>query len=80
MAKSKSDVQDALRELREFVDEDGPDKMATRIAYELECIIRWVTENTVDWPRPLQSAKDCAHIIREDIKRGDCHPTAPPAP
>ena len=66
MKQTPETIKIAIGELREFVDADDSDLLETRIAYESEQLLRWVLEDTVDWPDPLQSAKDTARIIRRD--------------
>lgn len=66
-------IKRELRKLREYIDsgEDGP--IAMRIAYAMETAIRWATEPTVGWPKPVREAKTNADILRkelEDIRGG----------
>lgn len=66
--KSERVIKRELKRLRSFIDDniDNP-KMAIEIrcAYEVETAIRWATENTVGWAKPLESAMYSANLIRK---------------
>lgn len=64
---SKSTIRRRLKDLRDFIDAEDSDPLETRIAYEVECAIRWARENTVAWPSPLQSARETAELIRQEF-------------
>lgn len=69
MAKrTEAEVRKAIKELRQFIDADNEGMIATRIAYAMECAIRWATEDTVDWLRPVDEARANAAILRKDME------------
>lgn len=69
--KADRTVKSELRKLRQFIDNPDNDSLAKRVAYEVECAIRWAREDVRQWPSPLESAVSGANLIREEVKRGD---------
>jgi hypothetical protein len=65
--KSRRDVGRALRELRVLL-EGTKDPAEARIAYGMECAIRWVTEDTVGWKRPAEDTKELAKYLRDELQ------------
>jgi hypothetical protein len=74
--KSERTLRRHIRELRRFIDAPTSDPLERRIAYESECLLRWVREDVVGWPSPLQSARDAAHLVRME-NPGLAPPVAP---
>lgn len=66
--KTKAQIAHAAKQLRAIIDDPSEDKIAQRIAYEVEQAIRWATEKTVGWPSPAQSAQDAADLVRSELK------------
>lgn len=65
--KSRRSIGRALRELRVLI-EGTKDPTEARIAYGMECAIRWATEETVGWKRPADDAKELAAWLRQELK------------
>lgn len=66
MSKKKPEtVKGALRKLRQEVI-NGDDPVASRIAYEMECAVRWATEDT-HWPSLSEFARDAARLLRAEL-------------
>lgn len=64
---SQAEIKKQLKQLRKFI-EDSEDMVATRIAYSVECAVKWATESTADWPPLLQSVKEDAKILRRELQ------------
>lgn len=60
-------IKRRLKELRTLIDY-SKDPAELRIAYAMECGIRWAREETVDWDSPVQTARDSATILRRELK------------
>lgn len=65
--KAPATVKRALRELRKFIDSEDATVIQKRIAYEMECAVRWATEPVVGWPSLVQHAIDGAAILERDL-------------
>jgi hypothetical protein len=63
---NKRTVRRALKDLRTLID-NNDDPAVQRIAYGMETVIRWVTEDTVGWPSPAREAKILAKMLREEM-------------
>lgn len=74
--KSKQKISGALAQLRRIIDDPKADRVAQRVAYEVELAIRWVSEDTVGWPTPAKSALESARIIHQDLTLGANEPYA----
>jgi hypothetical protein len=66
--KSPATIKSNLRQLRKEVIESN-DVLASRIAYAMECAVRWATERTVGWPSLAEQARIEAKCLREALKR-----------
>lgn len=64
---SKRTIRKRLKELRELVD-NHPDPAVQRIAYGMETVIRWATEDTVGWKTPAEDAKATAALLRSEMR------------
>lgn len=64
---SKRTVRKRLKELRSLIDV-SKDPAVQRIAYGMECAIRWATEDTFGWEPPAQNAVALARILRNEMK------------
>jgi hypothetical protein len=64
--KSPYMVRKALKELRMVID-GHPDTATQRIAYAVECGIRWATEETAGWSYPAQDAISAGELIKSDL-------------
>lgn len=62
-------IKKELQRLRKFIDGEKESSIEVRIAWQVENILRWVTERTKGWPKPLESAIEMAHLIRRDMYR-----------
>lgn len=69
--KSERIVKTELKALRGLIDSTDTDNLTKRVAYEIECAIRWAREDVTDWPDRVYAAANCARLIREEVKRGD---------
>jgi hypothetical protein len=66
-SKSTRTIKKNLRELRKLIDETFvSDPLTSRIAYAMECAVRWVLEDTKDWPSLAQEAREQAEIARTE--------------
>lgn len=70
--KSPSTIRKHIRELRKFVDaptsaETAPETIIRRrIAYTVETVLRYETENTVGWRKPLHEViAESDTLVRE---------------
>lgn len=66
MIQSKKRIKAELKALRDVIDNSG-DPIASRVAYGMECAIRWATEDTTDWDRPSQDAHVLADMLRKEL-------------
>src|SRR5262245_5727125 len=66
--KSPVTIKRNLRQLRkEIIDSD--DIIASRIAYAMECAVRWVTEETVGWGTLATNARAEADLLRRELRQ-----------
>jgi hypothetical protein len=63
---SQRTIKKRLKELRVLID-NNPDPAVQRIAYGMECAIRWATERTVGWEAPAITAVDLAGMLRREL-------------
>lgn len=75
-APSKSTIKRRLRELRALCEDKTADPIARRVAWESEQAIRWATEDTTGWPKPADSARDTAKLIRQEMQNAGGQRTA----
>ena len=67
--KSRGAITKELLGLRKFINKDD-NILETRIAYAMECAIRWMIEDTKEWGTLVDEAKDNARLYLEfDTKR-----------
>ena len=64
---SQRTIKRRLKELRALID-TSKDPAVTRIAYGMECAIRWATSDTVGWEPPAVIANDLAIMLRRELK------------
>lgn len=64
---TKTEIKRCLKELREVID-NNHDLCVQRIAYGMETAIRWVIEDTKDWPALAAEAKVLAKMLREELR------------
>ena len=64
---SKRRIQSAKRELRRLIDA-SKDPCVTRIAYGMECVLRWATEDTVGWESPSDDAIILGDMLRKELQ------------
>ena len=64
--KSKSTIDRRLKELRTLID-TSKDCYEVRIAYAMECAIRWATLKTTAWEKPVDTAKSLAKFLKQDL-------------
>lgn len=57
--------------MRQLIDSPDADNLTKRVAWEIEQAIRWAREDVKSWPSPTTSAIGGAHLIREEVRRGD---------
>lgn len=56
-------IKKHLKELRTLIDDDATDVVTRRVAYEVECAIRWAREDTVGWETPVESVAGCVSLL-----------------
>lgn len=61
-------VKKHLKELRALIENEATDEVTRRIAYAMECAVRWATEDTVGWNGLAQEARDEAWFLRQELK------------
>jgi len=66
---SQRTIKRRLKELRTLID-TNKDPAVTRIAYAMECAIRWATLDTVGWEPPAATAIELAGILRRELSKG----------
>jgi hypothetical protein len=67
--KSPATVRRALRQIRCLID-TSPDVVERKIAYEIECALRWATEPGIrGWPPPVTMAREGARLLRWELRR-----------
>lgn len=69
MKPNKATIKRELKKLRAVIEADGPILLEPRIAQAIEYGIRWATEETVGWPRPVKEASVLAAIVRNEMKQ-----------
>ena len=63
---SERTIKRRLKELRKMID-TSKDPSEQRIAYGMECAIRWAREETVGWEAPVVTARDLAGMLRKEL-------------
>lgn len=64
---SQRTIKRRLKELRTLID-TSKDPCVTRIAYGMECAIRWAIEDTSGWPSPEEEALILGDILRRELQ------------
>jgi len=64
--KSYSTIRRHLRDLRRGIDQ-STDPVFLRIAYAMECAVRWAREDTVDWPSLRVEAEIEAKLLKDEL-------------
>ena len=64
---SQRTIKKCIKELRVLID-ISKDPAVTKIAYGMECALRWVIEDTVGWETPAQTVKDLAAALHNELK------------
>ena len=70
---TKAEIQTAIAELREKIEDSTVDPLEQRLAQVAEDALRWSIEDT-DWLGPLEDVARMATIIRndsEEVNRGE---------
>ena len=67
--KAQSTVKKHLRELRALIDSSDDDPATMRIAYAMECAVRWATENTTGWPGLAAEAKILSGLLKKELSK-----------
>jgi hypothetical protein len=65
---SERTIKREIKRLREYIDDNPGDQVGMRIAYEVETALRWATESTTGWDKPLESCLDAANILRRELR------------
>ena len=63
---SERTIKRRLKELRRLVD-TSKDPAEQRIAYGMECAIRWAREETVGWEPPVETTRDLAGMLMREL-------------
>jgi hypothetical protein len=80
--KSISTIRKHIRALRAFIDRPVSDENALehivqkRIAYTVETVLHYETEEVVGWRPPLQEVIEESEILVNDIRKRACVPKA----
>jgi len=61
-------IRKHLKRLRAECIDNEQDVVVKRIAYEMECAIRRVTERTVGWPSLPELARQAAQMLKNELK------------
>jgi hypothetical protein len=65
--RSPATIKRAIRQVRRLI-ETSPDLVERRIAYEIECALRWASEPGIrGWPPPDRMARDAAALLRQEL-------------
>ncbi len=67
MRQNQAKIRAAIKALRRRVDAGG-DVCAVRLAYAMECALRWATEDTVGWQKPVTEAELLAIMLRQELR------------
>lgn len=67
--KSDATIRRRLKELRAECIDGQADPVLMRIAYAMECAIRWAREDTVGWETPANEARLLAEMLHREIAR-----------
>ena len=70
MGKKKPEtVRRAMRKLRaDLIDgERWRCPVESRMAYAVECVVRWATEDTVGWASPSEQVRAIAKLLRHEV-------------
>lgn len=68
MKQSSKSINKTLAKLRAIVEADK-DPIETRIAYAVECAIRWATEDTNGWKRPEDDVRLESGMVKNLISK-----------
>lgn len=60
-------IKAELKQLRAECIDGQSDPVLHRLAYEMECAVRYVTERTVGWPNLVELARTGALLLRRDL-------------
>lgn len=66
--KSDSTIRRHLRQLRKLIDSTD-DPALGRMAYAIECAVRWSREDVVGWPGLCEQATAETKFLLEEIRR-----------
>lgn len=67
---SQQAIKRRLKELRVLID-TSKDPAERRVAYGMECAIRWAREETAGWEAPAILARNLAKMLRHDMLQHD---------
>lgn len=65
--KSDRTIRQHLKQLREQCIDGTDDLVLKRIAYEVECAVRWAREDVMRWPGLAQQARDGANLLKQEL-------------
>lgn len=65
--KSRAAIKRTLRALRKMI-ESSSDPIETRMAWEVENAIRWITEKTVGWQEPHKSVVSGVSLLEQEMQ------------
>jgi hypothetical protein len=66
--KADATVRKSLRAVRRLIEDPDTDLITKRIAYEIECAIRWAREDGIQgWPSPVQMAVDAGTLLKQEL-------------
>jgi hypothetical protein len=68
--KAQSTVRKSLGSVRRLIEDPDTDVITKRMAYEIECAIRWAREDGIKgWPSPAQMAVDAGRLLKDELAR-----------
>lgn len=66
MKPNREQIEQQKEKLRERIEDKGTDELIRRLAQVAEDTLRWATEDTEDWPEPVDDIDLFAKIIRDE--------------
>ena len=61
-------IRHELKQLRALCIEGTEDLILKRLAYEIECAVRWASESGIrEWPGLVESARAGADLLRKEL-------------
>ena len=68
MKQTRKTIQAEIRKLRKFIDANNGTPTELHMAYLAETILRWTTEETAGWPKPLKEVQEMSRILENELR------------